>query len=201
MCSSSSFVFAKWEIVDGKQWNTWLHCTALYFSIPNIICLCAGDLLILCWVGGQLNVFHGERCDKECCHLLASPVPWDVGRKQGQGKFQQCLSCCEDAGRKLTTTKYTVDTFMNVRVYCFDIETTRYHNILEFNQNYVFLSFFSVNFFNVSELHFSVVLGEWGSCWGGYCLSARFGLAHPTVGGSRSRGTDNLYLLIFLNLN
>lgn len=36
---------------------------------------CAGDLLILCGVGWELHVFHGERCDQEHHHLPASPVP------------------------------------------------------------------------------------------------------------------------------
>ena len=67
--------------------------------IPNIICvLYAGDLLILCRVGRQLFVFHGERCDQECCHLSASPVPRDDGREQGWGKCQLCFipqwGCC-----------------------------------------------------------------------------------------------------------
>lgn len=66
--------------VRNFEWETMKHmiallCTVIQYSPNVIIVICIGDLLVLRRVGGQLHVFHGERRNQECCHLLASPVP------------------------------------------------------------------------------------------------------------------------------
>lgn len=55
-------------------------------SCSQCVPFCAGHLLVLCGVGRQLPVLHGERRDQERPHLSAAPLSRDDGSEQGGGE-------------------------------------------------------------------------------------------------------------------